>query len=158
MWFRLQAIVLSLYHLQVKSGGLARNGFFHWRHHIVSFIDRNWNVLFPNDRQRRKKWVGTVSGRLSHYSCFFFLSGSKTVFNKPAWWTLMYPKITPLVTASVCKSIMWIVCKFMWTCMFLVKVAPFYHPGWQETHPARQSLLLQGKMQNMGVFCVQKVS
>ncbi|ERL91327.1 hypothetical protein D910_08659 [Dendroctonus ponderosae] len=95
------AIVLSLYHLQVKSGGLARNGFFHWRHHIVSFIDRNWNILFPNEKQRRKRWVGTVSGRLSHYSCYFFLSGSKTVFNKPAWWTLMYPKITPLVIASI---------------------------------------------------------
>ncbi|KAF7268609.1 ada2a-containing complex component 2 [Rhynchophorus ferrugineus] len=97
----LQAISLSLYHLQSKSAGLSRNGFFHWRDHIVSFIDRNWDVLFPNEVKRKKKWIGTVSGRLSHYSTYLFLSGGKTVINKTAWWTLMYPKITPLVLSNV---------------------------------------------------------
>ncbi|XP_066143621.1 cysteine-rich protein 2-binding protein [Euwallacea fornicatus] len=97
----LQALVLVLYHMQNKSGGLARNGFFHWRHHIVNFIDCNWDILFPNEKQRRKKWVGTVSGRLSHYSGYLFVSGSKTSFNKPAWWTLMYPKVTPFVISNV---------------------------------------------------------
>lgn len=101
---RLQALVLAMYHLQVKSGGLARNGFFHWRHHLVDFIDRNWSILFPADiKARKKKWVGTVAGRLSHYSGYLLVSGSKTVFNKPAWWTLMYPKITPLVLSTICE-------------------------------------------------------
>ncbi|KAL1500771.1 hypothetical protein ABEB36_006216 [Hypothenemus hampei] len=101
----LQALVLALYHLQMKNGGLGRNGFFHWRHHIVAFLDRNWEILFPNDKQKKKKWMGTVSGRLSHYSGYLVLSGSKTVFNKPAWWTLMYPRITPLVLSTVYNAV-----------------------------------------------------
>ncbi|CAG9764755.1 unnamed protein product [Ceutorhynchus assimilis] len=101
----LQTIVMSLHHLQMKSGGLARKGFFHWRHHIVSFIDRNWQVLYPNEKPRKKRWMGTVSGRLSHYSSYLFVSGSKTAFNKPAWWTLMYPKVTPFVISSVYSAL-----------------------------------------------------
>ncbi|XP_030750322.1 cysteine-rich protein 2-binding protein isoform X1 [Sitophilus oryzae] len=97
----LQVITLSLYHLGTKSAGLARNGFFHWRDHIVAFIDRNWDILFPNEIKRKKKWIGTVAGRLSHYSSYLFLSGGKTVINKTAWWTLMYPKITPLVLSNI---------------------------------------------------------
>ncbi|XP_050294073.1 cysteine-rich protein 2-binding protein isoform X2 [Anthonomus grandis grandis] len=101
----LQALVLALYHLQTKSGGLGNNGFFHWRHHIVSFVDRHSDIIFPNEKQRKKKWVGTIAGRLSHYSGYLFVSGSKTIFNKPAWWTLMYPKITPGVLSEVYNAL-----------------------------------------------------
>lgn len=46
---RLQAITISLYHLQNKSPGLARKGYFHWKIHIVTFIDKYWEVLFRKD-------------------------------------------------------------------------------------------------------------
>ncbi|XP_060528498.1 cysteine-rich protein 2-binding protein [Cylas formicarius] len=97
----LQVINLALYHLQTRSSGLARNGFFHWRNHIVSFIDRNWETFFPGDIRRKKRWLGTVAGRLSYYNSYLFLSGAKTVFNKPAWWTTMYPKLSPYVISEL---------------------------------------------------------
>lgn len=98
--FRLQIIVLVLYHLQHKSPGLARKGFFHWRHHVATFIDKNWEILFPSDFKKKKKWTGTIAGTLSHFNKYIFLSGI-TVFNEPAFWTLMYPKISPLTISSV---------------------------------------------------------
>ncbi|XP_050506057.1 cysteine-rich protein 2-binding protein [Diabrotica virgifera virgifera] len=100
----LQVIVLVLYHLQHKSPGLARKGFFHWRHHVATFVDRNWEILFPSDQKRKKKWMGTIAGTLSHFNRYIFLSGI-TVFNEPAFWALMYPKISPL-TVSIVYSAM----------------------------------------------------
>lgn len=91
----LQVIVLVLYHLQNKSPGLARKGFFHWRHHVATFIDKNWEILFPSDFKKKKKWMGTIAGTLSHFNRYIFLSGI-SVFNEPAFWALMYPKISPL--------------------------------------------------------------
>ncbi|XP_018574552.1 cysteine-rich protein 2-binding protein isoform X2 [Anoplophora glabripennis] len=91
---------LVLYHLQTKSPGLARKGFFHWRNHVATFIDRNWEILFPSDIKKKKKWTGTIAGTLSHFSSYIFLSGTST-FNEPAWWTLMYPKLSPLVTSHL---------------------------------------------------------
>ncbi|KAJ8925557.1 hypothetical protein NQ315_009397 [Exocentrus adspersus] len=55
---KLQIIVLVLYHLQAKSPGLARKGFFHWRNHVATFIDRNWEVLFPCDVKKRRNGRG----------------------------------------------------------------------------------------------------
>lgn len=102
---RLQIVILVLYHLQTKSPGLARKGFFHWRNHVATFIDRNWEVLFPSDIKKKKKWTGTIAGTLSHFSSYIFLSGTST-FNEPAWWTLMYPKLSPLATSHLCKNIL----------------------------------------------------
>lgn len=45
----LQIIILVLYHLLKTNPGLARRGFFHWRNHISTFIDRKWDVIFPVD-------------------------------------------------------------------------------------------------------------
>lgn len=42
-WFMI--VVLTLYNLSVKSKGLSHHGFFHWRSHIVSFINKNWDFL-----------------------------------------------------------------------------------------------------------------
>lgn len=39
-------ITLALYNLSIKSKGLSRHGYFHWRTHIVNFIDKNWEFLF----------------------------------------------------------------------------------------------------------------
>ncbi|XP_031357995.1 cysteine-rich protein 2-binding protein isoform X2 [Photinus pyralis] len=90
----LQAILLVLYHMQTRSPGLARKGYFHWKIHIASFIDHSWDILFRKDFKRKKKWMGTISGTLSHYSPHFFKSGT-TLFNEQGWWTLTYPRLTP---------------------------------------------------------------
>lgn len=46
----LMIITLTLYNLSIKSTGLSRNGYFHWRTHIVSFINKNWEYLFESTR------------------------------------------------------------------------------------------------------------
>lgn len=98
----MQIICLVLYHLQNKSPGLARKGFFHWRHHIVTFIDRNWDTIFPPDVKKKKKWMGTIAGTLSHFNGYIFLSGT-AIFNEPAWWTLTHPKLSPQGISLTCK-------------------------------------------------------
>ncbi|KAG5890847.1 hypothetical protein JTB14_016280 [Gonioctena quinquepunctata] len=101
----LQVIVLVLYHLQNKSPGLAQKGFFHWRHHIGKFIDKHWEILFSLEAKKKKKWTGTIAGSLSHFSNYIFLSGT-SLFNKPAFWTLMYPKLTPFAISSIYSVMM----------------------------------------------------
>ncbi|KAK4878550.1 hypothetical protein RN001_011056 [Aquatica leii] len=101
----LQAILLVLYHMQTRSPGLARKGYFHWKIHIAAFIDRNWDILFRKDFKRKKKWMGTVSGTLSHYSPHFFKSGT-AVFNEQGWWTLTYPKLAPNVIVQLNTELM----------------------------------------------------
>ncbi|XP_074027287.1 cysteine-rich protein 2-binding protein isoform X1 [Leptinotarsa decemlineata] len=101
----LQVVVLVLYHLHYKSPGLARKGFFHWRHHIGKFIDKNWETLFTNECKKKKKWTGTVAGTLSHFSKYIFVSGN-AVLNKPAVWALMYPKLTPLAISCIYSVMM----------------------------------------------------
>ncbi|KYB26599.1 Cysteine-rich protein 2-binding protein-like Protein [Tribolium castaneum] len=96
----LKVLVLALYHLQSRSPGLGRKGYFHWRNHIASLIDKNWESLFLKDFKKKKKWVGTVAGTLSHFSTYFFKSGTSVV-NEPAWWALTYPKLTPNVISNL---------------------------------------------------------
>ncbi|KAL3287694.1 hypothetical protein HHI36_002161 [Cryptolaemus montrouzieri] len=101
----LQVIVLVLYHLNTKSPGLARKGFFHWRFHIATFIDKNWEILFTKYVKKKKSWTGTVAGTLSHFSVYFFLSGT-SVFKEQAWWTLKYPKISPFLITKIYNALM----------------------------------------------------
>ncbi|VEN35102.1 unnamed protein product [Callosobruchus maculatus] len=96
----MQIIVLVLYHLREKRPGLARRGFFHWRHHVASFIDKNWDIIFPPDTKMKKKWRGTIAGTLSHFSPFIFVSGT-SIFNEPAWWTLKYTSLSPYVITQL---------------------------------------------------------
>lgn len=42
----LLVITIAIYNLSIKSKGLSRHGYFHWRTHIVNFIDKNWDYLF----------------------------------------------------------------------------------------------------------------
>ncbi|XP_017785096.1 PREDICTED: cysteine-rich protein 2-binding protein [Nicrophorus vespilloides] len=91
-WF--QAIVLVLHHINKKNPGLARKGYFHWKMHLATLIDKHWDIIFPKDFKRKKKWIGTVSGTLSHYSPHFFHSGT-AIFGEQGWWTLTFPKLTP---------------------------------------------------------------
>ncbi|XP_014096924.2 cysteine-rich protein 2-binding protein [Bactrocera oleae] len=91
-WFMI--VVLTLYNLSVKSKGLSHHGFFHWRSHIVSFINKNWDFLMEPGTRRRKNWFGSISGNLSHYSPEFFLSGQETI-QKSGWWRLAQSNLTP---------------------------------------------------------------
>jgi hypothetical protein len=43
--FRFSLIILTLYNLQHRSDGVSRLGYFHWKLHICSFIERHWNIL-----------------------------------------------------------------------------------------------------------------
>lgn len=90
----LQAILLSMHHLRNKSPGIANNGFFHWKTHLVSFLDKKWSVLFPKDLKRRKNWMGTVSGSLSHFSPCLFTSGAQ-ILQASGWWRLTFPTLSP---------------------------------------------------------------
>lgn len=42
----LLVLTLTLYNLSLKSKGLSHHGYFHWRTHIISFVDKNWNYIF----------------------------------------------------------------------------------------------------------------
>lgn len=85
----LMIITMAIYNLSIKSNGLSHHGHFHWRTHIASFIDKHWDHLFEPNTKRRKKWIGSVSGALSHNSPEFFQSGQE-LFQESGWWKLTY--------------------------------------------------------------------
>ncbi|XP_054741653.1 cysteine-rich protein 2-binding protein [Anastrepha obliqua] len=93
-WFMI--VTLTLYNLFMKSKGLSHHGFFHWRSHIVSFVNKNWDYLMEPGTRRRKNWFGSISGNLSHYSPEFFLSGQETI-QKSGWWRLTQTNLTPRI-------------------------------------------------------------
>ena len=43
---RLPVIVLALYNLQLSNIG-GKLGYYRWKEHICSFIDKHWNEFFP---------------------------------------------------------------------------------------------------------------
>ncbi|XP_016945249.3 cysteine-rich protein 2-binding protein [Drosophila suzukii] len=90
----LLVLTLTLYNLSIKQKGLGHHGFFHWRTHIISFVDKNWNYIFGQNVRRRKQWTGSVSGALSHNSPEYFQSGLD-VFQEHGWWKLAKPFLTP---------------------------------------------------------------
>ncbi|KAH8413318.1 hypothetical protein KR009_009992, partial [Drosophila setifemur] len=90
----LLVLTLTLYNLAIKQKGLGHHGYFHWRTHIISFVDKNWNYIFGSNARRRKQWTGSVSGALSHNSPEYFLSGLD-VFQEHGWWKLAKPFQTP---------------------------------------------------------------
>ncbi|KAH8278014.1 hypothetical protein KR026_002230 [Drosophila bipectinata] len=90
----LLVITLTLYNLSIKQKGLGHHGFFHWRTHIISFVDKNWNYIFGSNIRRKKQWTGTVSGALSHNNPEYFQSGLD-VFKDHGWWKLAKPFTTP---------------------------------------------------------------
>ncbi|XP_037048827.1 cysteine-rich protein 2-binding protein [Bradysia coprophila] len=81
-------IVLAIHNLSIRSKGLGRQGFFHWRIHIACFIEKNWTALM-GAAKRKKKWTGTISGALSHNTPILFTSGLET-FQDSGWWKLTY--------------------------------------------------------------------
>lgn len=80
-------VVMALHNLSVQSMGLSHQGYFHWRTHIACFIEKNWNHLIGVEVKKKNKWIGTISGTLSHNTPAMFSSGFN-VFNEAGWWKL----------------------------------------------------------------------
>ncbi|KAL7739726.1 hypothetical protein ACLKA6_012705 [Drosophila palustris] len=90
----LLVLTLAIYNLSIKSKGLSHHGYFHWRTHIISFVDKNWNYIFEPRVRRRKQWTGSVSGALSHNSPEYFQSGVNECLEH-GWWKLARSNLTP---------------------------------------------------------------
>ncbi|KAL0116958.1 hypothetical protein PUN28_010081 [Cardiocondyla obscurior] len=84
----LTVIILTLYNLREKSYGISKRGYFHWKSDISTFVDRNWDYLFKKTVKRKKNWIGTISGTLSHYNSIFFKSGTNEL-GESGWWKLL---------------------------------------------------------------------
>ncbi|XP_041975407.1 cysteine-rich protein 2-binding protein [Aricia agestis] len=96
-------LILTMNHLQNQMQGISNRGFFHYKTHICSFIDRHWLVLFGPSFKRTKNWVGTVVGVLSLYNSLFFRSGS-SVLAELGWWKLMH-SFSPAVAAHIVQEL-----------------------------------------------------
>lgn len=53
-------------------------------------------------RKRRRNWLGTIAGVLSHNSPSFFLSGSADLYDN-GWWKLTHD-LLPGAYAMLCRS------------------------------------------------------
>nr|XP_050867166.1 cysteine-rich protein 2-binding protein isoform X1 [Vespula vulgaris] len=101
----LNVIVLTLYNLREKSSGISKRGYFHWKSDISTFVDRNWDHLFKKTVKRKKNWIGTISGTLSHYSGIFFKSGTIEL-GESGWWRLIDNDPPEVLIAKNGKMIM----------------------------------------------------
>ncbi|XP_015597846.1 cysteine-rich protein 2-binding protein [Cephus cinctus] len=101
----LNIIILTLYNLREKSSGISKRGYFHWKSDISTFVDRNWDYLFKKTVKRKKNWVGTISGTLSHYSGIFFKSGTMEL-GESGWWRLLDNDPPEILIAKNGKMIM----------------------------------------------------
>ncbi|GAB0100599.1 Cysteine-rich protein 2-binding protein [Sergentomyia squamirostris] len=84
----IMVVVLVIYNLSIKSPGLGNHGYYHYRIHITNFVYKNWAHLFSPDFKRKKNWVGSVAGTLSHFNRVYFLSGSEELGSN-GWWKLI---------------------------------------------------------------------
>ncbi|XP_063616973.1 cysteine-rich protein 2-binding protein isoform X2 [Cydia splendana] len=96
-------ILLTLHHLTTNAYGISNHGFFHYKTHICSFIDRNWGLLFDPQFKQKKNWVGTIAGCLSVYSNIIFRSGS-TILGETGWWQLQHA-FSPAVASHIIQEI-----------------------------------------------------
>ncbi|CAH0592107.1 unnamed protein product [Chrysodeixis includens] len=96
-------IHLTLHHLSSQSYGISNHGYFHYKTHICSFIDRYWQILFGNQTKQKKNWVGTIAGVLSVYNKLFFKSGSAAL-GETGWWKLLHT-FSPAVAAHIIQEI-----------------------------------------------------
>lgn len=99
--FRAILVVLAIHNLTIQSKGLSHHGYFHWRAHIASYIEKNWTYLIGATVEKKKKWTGTISGTLSHNSPSMFTSGFET-FKENGWWKLTL-NYTPKQYLDFCK-------------------------------------------------------
>lgn len=96
-------VVITLYNLTKQSSGLGCQGHFHFRTHITSFIDKNWEKFFHNDQKlKRKNLLGTIAGVLSQQSPEIFSSGTEIV-GSSGWWKLSQ-RLTPMEIEKLVKN------------------------------------------------------
>ncbi|XP_064479381.1 cysteine-rich protein 2-binding protein-like isoform X2 [Ornithodoros turicata] len=81
-----QVIMLALYNLHV-SGASGKLGYFRWREHICTFIDKYWTAFFGDTRKKTATFRGTVAGALSSGCPQYFRSGTVEL-KEAGWWTL----------------------------------------------------------------------
>ncbi|XP_011647368.1 cysteine-rich protein 2-binding protein [Pogonomyrmex barbatus] len=101
----LNVIVLTLYNLRERSSGISKRGYFHWKSDISIFVERNWDYLFKKTVKKKKNWMGTISGTLSHYSGIFFKSGTNEL-GESGWWKLSSNDPPEVLIAKNSKMIM----------------------------------------------------
>ena len=77
-----------MYNLKRLSPEDARDGFYHWKLHVAAFLEKNWITLFGPQMKKRKTWLGTISGTMSHWSGVIFRSGLVTL-KESGWWKLI---------------------------------------------------------------------
>ncbi|ELT94629.1 hypothetical protein CAPTEDRAFT_225867 [Capitella teleta] len=70
----LPVVMLALYNLQLS--GTGKRGYYRWKEHICSFIDKNWQLFFGPSRKKTQTWYGTVAGTLSAGCPIYFSSGT----------------------------------------------------------------------------------
>ncbi|CAG4989138.1 unnamed protein product [Colias eurytheme] len=96
-------ILLTLYHLSKHMSGISNHGYFHYKTHICSFIDRYWVLLFGAKCKQKKNWIGTIAGALSSYSNLLVQSGSVQL-GETGWWKLKHD-FTPAVATHILQEI-----------------------------------------------------
>lgn len=79
-------VVITLHNLPKFS--VSNQGYFHFRSHITSFVDKHWTTFFPGvARRKRRNVLGTIAGVLSQHSPATFLSGTDEI-GSIGWWKL----------------------------------------------------------------------
>jgi len=84
----LSALVLAMYNLKRLNPDIAREGFYHWKLHVAAFLEKHWLTLFGPQMKKRKTWLGTISGTMSHWSGVIFRSGLVSL-KESGWWKLI---------------------------------------------------------------------
>ncbi|KAF4518851.1 hypothetical protein B566_EDAN006702 [Ephemera danica] len=92
----LALVVMVLHNLHQQSQTSSRRGYFHWKMHICKFVQDKWKVLFRPTVKRKKTWMGTVSGTLTH-APGIFQSGLEDL-GEAGWWRLYFPDFSPKQT------------------------------------------------------------
>ncbi|KAG7311052.1 hypothetical protein JYU34_003909 [Plutella xylostella] len=95
-------IYLTLFNLQQRSHGISNNGFFHYKTHICSFIDRNWEQLFGNKFKQKKNWMGTIAGALSVHGGSLLQSGAARL-QESGWWRAQH-RFSPAMAAHILQE------------------------------------------------------
>ncbi|CAK1544359.1 unnamed protein product [Leptosia nina] len=95
-------LLLTVNHLSNHMSGMSNHGYFHYKTHICSFIDRYWTHLFGSQFKQKKNWIGTIAGALSVYSNLLFQSGLAQL-GESGWWKLKH-NFSPAVAAHIIQE------------------------------------------------------
>ena len=93
-----------MYNLKRLNPDIARDEFYHWKLHVAAFLEQNWTTLFGPQMKKRKTWLGTISGTMSHWSGVIFRSGLTTL-KESGWWKLISDELPRDLLASAPSSV-----------------------------------------------------